>query len=191
VAHPLVRRLISPAGLVLVAVGFVLPFAAVSCDTPVKVTAQYTGTDLLVGGTPSVSVSGEGVSQQDTEEVSDEPIDVQPAAVLAMLAILAGILVAVLPGDRLRVLGGAAAAGATLVLLIVNQILVHGYLSREVEQEVGPSMPEGSSGGDFVSARYGFWLAVSFASLVVLFQAVELYRLYRKPRDLAALPPPA
>lgn len=187
--HPLVRRLISPAGLVLVAICFVLPFAAVSCAEPVQVTVEYTGTDMLAGGTPSVTVSGEGVSQSDTEELSDEPIEVQPAAVVAMLAILAGILVAVLPGGRLRVLGGAAAAGATLVLLIVNQVLVHGYLGREVEREVGDSMPDGGSGGDFVSARYGFWLAVAFASLVVVYHAYELYRLYRQPRDLAAVPP--
>jgi hypothetical protein len=180
--HPLVRRLISPAGLLLVALCFALPFVAVSCDTPIKASAQYTGADLVVGGSPSVSVDQGGAAQQQ-DELADEPIGVQPAAVVALLAVLAGILVAGLPGRRARVYGGVAAAAATVVLLAVNQILVEGYLSREVEREVGSDLPDGTSGGDFVEARYGFWLALALASAVLLYQCFELYREVRpRPR---------
>jgi hypothetical protein len=183
--HPLVRRLLSPAGLLLVALCFALPFVAVSCDTPIRASAQYTGADLVVGGAPTVSVAERGAAQQD-DELADEPIDVQPAAVVALLAILAGILVAFLPGRRARVYGGVAAVAATVVLLAVNQILVQRELSREVERELGSDLPAGTSGGDFVEARYGFWLALSLASAVLLYQCFELYRL---SRDLAGVLP--
>ena len=176
----LVRRLVSPAGLLLVAICFALPFVSVSCDTPVRLRADYAGTDLLVGGTPSVSVSDQDVSRLDADDLSDEPIDVQPAAVVAMLAILAGILVAALPGRRARLLGGTAAAAVTVVLIGVNEILAQRYLSREIERELGQDLPGGSGGGDFVHTRYGFWLALAFASAVALYNGFELYRDVRR-----------
>lgn len=179
-AHPLVRRLLSPVGLLLVAICFGLPFVAVSCESPgVTVTAEYTGTDLLVGGTPSVSVTGDQVSQESAEEEADDPIDVQPAAVLALLAIISGIGVAALPGHRRRLVGAAAAAGATLLLLVINQVLVQNYLSRQVEDEIGTDLPAGSSAGDFISARYGFWLALAVALTVTAYNGFELFR-YRR-----------
>ncbi len=184
--HPLVRRLISPAGLLLVALCFALPFVAVSCDTPVRASAEYTGADLVVGGTPSVSVAEGGVTQDDT--LPDERIDVQPAAGVALLAVLAGILVAALPGRRGRVYGGVVAAAATVVLLVVDQILVQGHLSRQVERELGADLPAGTSGGDFVEARYGFWLALALASAVLLYQCFELYQEVR-PRPPGARHP--
>jgi hypothetical protein len=177
-AHPLVRRLVSPAGLLLVAICFALPFVSVSCDTPVRLRADYSGVDMLGGGTPSVSVSDEAVSGQDAEDVSDEPIDVQPAAVVAMLAVVAGILVAALRGRRARLLGGTAAALATVVLLGVNQVLAQRHLSREIEREVGAELPGGASGGDYVHTRYGFWLALALACAVLLYQCFELRREY-------------
>jgi hypothetical protein len=177
--HPLLRRLVSPAGLLLVALCFTLPFVAVSCDTPVQVRADYAGTDMLAGGRPSVTVSDETVSPQDAEELSDEPIDLQPAAVLAMLAIVAGILVAALATRRARVLGGTVAAAATVLFLGLNQILVQRQLALQIEGELGAQLPGGTSGGDYVETRYGFWLALSFASAVVLYNGFELYRITR------------
>jgi hypothetical protein len=175
-AHPLVRRLVSPAGLLLVAICFALPFVSVSCDAPVRLRADYTGADLVVGGTPSVSVSDEAVSGQDADDLSDEPIDMQPAAVVAMLSIVAGILVAALRGRRARLFGGAAAALATAMFLAVNQILAQRHLSREITQEVGAQLPGGASGGDFVHTRYGFWLALALACAVTLYNGVAVYR---------------
>jgi hypothetical protein len=183
VGHPLVRRLISPAGLVLVAICFSLPFVSVSCDTPVRLRADYTGADMLVAGTPSVSVSDRDVSRQDADDLSDEPIDVQPAAAVAMLAVVAGILLAALPGRRARLLGGTAAAFATVLLLGVNQILVRRHLSGQIERELGSELPGGTSGGDYVHTRYGFWLALAFASAVTLYNCFHLFR------DLAVVPP--
>ena len=189
--HPLVRRLVSPAGLVLVALCFALPFAAVSCDTPIQVRADYSGTDMLTGGRPAVSVSDEAVSPQEAEELSDEPIDLQPAAVLAMLAIVAGILVAALPARRPRMFGGLAAAAAVVVFLGLNQFLVQRQLAREIEQEVGTQLPGGTSGGDFVHTRYGFWLALSLALAVTLYNGVELYRVRRSNGPGPPPQPPA
>jgi hypothetical protein len=183
--HPLVRRLISPAGLLLVALCFTLPFVAVSCDDPVQASVTYTGTDLLAGGTPSVSVAEDGVAEQDAEALPDEPIAVQPAAVVAMLAVLAGVLVAALPGRRARVFGGTAAAAATVALLAANQVLVQRHLAGEVERELGSELPDGAAAGDFVETRYGFWLALALAAAVLLYQCAELYRALRRPH-----PPP-
>jgi len=177
--NPLVRRLLSPAGLLLVALCFSLPFVAVSCDTPVQMRADYSGTDLLAGGRPSVSVSDEAVSQQDAEELSDEPIDLQPAAVLAMLAVIAGILVAALPTRRFQVFGGTVAAVATVLFLGLNQILTQRHLGREIEAELGAELPGGTSGGDYVETRYGFWLALSLACVVAIYNCFELYRVGR------------
>jgi hypothetical protein len=179
--HPLVRRLVSPAGLLLVAICLALPFVSVSCDSPVQLRADYTGADMLVGGKPTVSVSDKNVSQQDAADVSDEPIEVQPAAVVAFLAIAGGILVSALRGRRARLFGSAAAALATVVLLAVNQVLVGRYLSRQIEREVGRDLPGATSGGDYVHTRYGFWLALALACAVTLYNGVELYRAVRPP----------
>jgi hypothetical protein len=181
--HPLVRRLVSPAGLLLVAICFALPFVSVSCDSPVQLRADYTGTDMLVSGTPTVSVSDRDVSRQSADDLADEPIDVQPAAAVAMLAIVAGILVAALRGRRARLFGGTAAAAASVLLLAVNQVLVRRHLSGQIEQELGSRLPGGTSGIDYVHTRYGFWLALAFAS------AVTLYNCFHLLRDLAVEPP--
>lgn len=174
--HPMVRRLVSPAGLLLVAICFALPFVSVSCDTPVRLRADYTGVDMVGGGTPSVSVSDEAVSRQDADDLSDEPIDVQPAAVVAMLAIIAGLLVAALRGRRARLFGGTAAALATVVFLGINQILVRRHLSDEIEREVGAQLPGGARAGDFVHTRYGFWLALALACAVTAYNCAAVYR---------------
>jgi hypothetical protein len=190
--HPLVRRLVSPAGLLLVALCFALPFVAVSCDSPgVSVTAEYTGVDMLVGGAPAVTLSGDQVPPDPGD--ADVSIGVQPAAVLAMAATVAGILVAFVPGRRTRLLGGAVAATAAAVFLVVGQILVQGYLARQVESGVGADPPDGDRGADFVAARYGFWLALVLACAVALFHCFELYRTARprSPSEVTPAPQPS
>jgi hypothetical protein len=186
----MVRRLVSPAGLLLVALCFALPFVAVSCDSPeVSVTAEYTGTDMVVGGEPAVSVSGDQVPEEPGE--ADEALGVQPAAVLAIAAIVAGILVAFLPGRRTRLLGGAAAASAAVLFLVVSQILMQGDLAGRIDTEVGSDLPDGAGAGDFVHVQYGFWLALVLASAVALYNCVEFYLGARpQPSPVTSSPQP-
>jgi hypothetical protein len=92
--------------------------------------------------------------------------------------------VAALPGRRARVFGGAAAAVATVLLLAVNQILIEGHLARQVEHELGADLPNATRGGDYVEARYGFWVALALAAAVTVYSCYELFREVRpKPPE--------
>ena len=52
----LLDRLLSPAGFGLVLLFFLLPFVTVSCGVDNdKISANFTGVDLLVGGPPDIT----------------------------------------------------------------------------------------------------------------------------------------
>src|SRR5262245_29569108 len=85
----LLSRLLSPTGFVLILLLFGLPFLAASCEAPqgdFEFSATYTGVDLVVGGHPDLVSSVDDAS----ERRFDLPFPVQPLAVVALVAIVAG-----------------------------------------------------------------------------------------------------
>ena len=79
------KRWLRPAGFVLAGLFLLMPFIAVSCDTPGGYgraapggTTTYTGTDLISGGSPEVT-------EDKVREGADQKLDPQPLAMAAAL----------------------------------------------------------------------------------------------------------
>src|SRR6185295_7730742 len=85
----LIARLLSPTGFVLIVLLFGLPFLAASCEAPqgdFEFSATFTGVDLVVGGKPDLVSSVADAS----EKRFDVPFPMQPLAIAALVAIVAG-----------------------------------------------------------------------------------------------------
>src|SRR5688500_10135773 len=138
----LIARLLSPTGFVLILVLFGFPFLAASCVAPqgdFEFSATFTGVDLLVGGKPDL-VASEDVP---TEEQFALPLPVQPLAVVAVIAILAGAASTLL---RERVLRHAAGLGLA--------VLAVGTLAAAEMQALGDLVDEyGPLVADMVDAQ--------------------------------------
>src|SRR5689334_22022375 len=103
----LLPRLISPAGFLLALAFFLLPFAAVSCEVPSvgSVEASYTGVDLITGGDPSTTTTGEFTSDSSSPVKKDDPVpktDVQVLAIITAVLLAAGLVASAAPGIRTR-----------------------------------------------------------------------------------------
>jgi len=141
------------AGLPLVAVlaFFTFPLLTFSCGG-IEV-ANVTGYDLVVGGEISTADSSFG-SSGDSESQS---VEVEPLAVIAVLAAAFGALAA-FAGSSSRLLAGVSSTGA--VALVALMISLQGDISQA----------RAESGG-LISASFatGFWLALlGFAGSSIL-----------------------
>jgi hypothetical protein len=173
------RRLLSPAGFVLVILCFLFPFIAVSCQSPVgSVSVEYTGNDLAFGGQPSISTSDGDVPQ----ETDVPPATPQPLALLAYLLTIAGLFTTLIPSLRARLRTTAIIAGAAALFVIINETSVY---NRIVSQLAGGSGSRFDSGfgsvstdglSNLVHTQAGFWLAMLLLLAITTFNIVELVR---------------
>lgn len=162
--HRPLRRLVSPAGLLLALLCFGLPFVAVSCGTT---TVEYTGLDLVVGGTPTVT------EKNAIDSTPGMPIPVQPLAVLTVLSIAGGIAVVALP--RVPVLTRAVVASLAALLLMVNEIVTYQRIVHELRTSADLRIPAGQA-ADMVRMRSGFWFALALLLGVATYNVVEVVR---------------
>jgi hypothetical protein len=188
---PLLARLLSPAGFVLVLLLLLLPFLAVACDvsTPeqkLSFSATFTGWDFVVGGSPTVHSTVE--DQRLTE--AGAPIDVQPFAVATVVVLLAGAAAGLLRTTLARVTAGAIAGVLGAALLFAAEFQARSMLEDIVRADLGDLGP-GLTPADLVRTRYGFWLALLAVLGVALGNAIALSRALRPPDDLSGAPPVA
>jgi hypothetical protein len=157
--------MIRPAGFVVAGLLMFLPFVSVSCDVPGGYaraapggTTTYTGVDLIVGGEPGVDPPDklrEGVSAQ---------LAPQPLAILTLLLLITGIVVALRVHQALvRRATLALLSGAAAICLVVNQITVQTLLHSRVPPK-------------YVHNQPGFWLCLSMLVVVMFANAIGWLR---------------
>ena len=124
----LLRRILSPAGFLLVACCFLLPFLGIDFDSPLlRGRAGWSGVDLAVGGNASVSLhiiwyteAGELRREATTIEafygaereqqfVPHRFLHSQALAIAGAVMVLAGLLSGVLAGERVQAMVAALA----------------------------------------------------------------------------------
>ncbi len=169
-------RWLSPIGLALALACLWLPFLMGSPrpapSNPLATTAPsitYTGYDLVVGGTADVLIP---LYRQDTEsyestQVSDEQMYGHPQprlprsvyGLIAVALICVGIVASLIPAGRTRnAMSAAVALLGSLAILAVEVAQ-----RREVAHLLVPLLgfPSNEPLVDFVSLRYGFWMAMA------------------------------
>lgn len=157
--------MIRPAGFVVAGLLMFLPFISVSCDVPGGYgraapggTTQYSGVDLIVGGEP-------GVDPPDKLREGDSGrIAPQPLAILTVLLLIAGIVIALRVGHTLsRRAAIALLSGVAAICLVVNQITVQTLLFERVPSK-------------YVHNQPGFWLCLSTLVVVMFANAIGWLR---------------
>jgi hypothetical protein len=172
------RRLISPSSLTLILLCFFLPFFSLSCESGFGgITITYSGTDLAFNGEPSVSgIPASELTDSDWEEIESGG---SPLIIVALLSVLAGIgLGAGLPSALARRLSGAVSAGLALLLVLVNQLVMHSEVDRMLEEEAASADMFGAMATDMVSTHneFGFWVVLLLLLGVAAYNVVELVR---------------
>ncbi len=190
---PVLRRLLSPGGFVLVALCFALPFLTVSCEAPGHTgSGTYRGVDLVVGGSPELSWDGltkdvlpeEFRSEQDPDEPA--PLDPQPLAVIAMILVLVGAGTALLGTEWSRALAGLACAAVAAMFLAGAQTVLRSHLQAELDEGGVRAAP----GIDVtITDRYGFWLAIGLLLVLAAVQFGLLILASRRPPEWSGVPP--
>jgi hypothetical protein len=141
----LVDRLLSPAGFGLALLFFLLPFVSVSCGAQVDeppnqgrhtYDVTFTGVDLLIGGSPDVSLTApDDAGQETTVRLDDEGVaefeaalipgdNSQPLAIAAATVIFFGMTVSLVLPLRRRVAVSFAVAATAAALLVVQVVVV-------------------------------------------------------------------
>lgn len=171
-------RLLTPAGLGLALMCFLVGFLAVSCGTPGGYgragqggTTTYTGLDLAAATPPTVTG---GVLHGEVAGRSDD-LGWHPVILLAAIAIAVG-MVAGAGRFRLRrhvVVGSTAAA---IVLLVAGEITARDRLVDQVAAQVARPLPAGRTPGDYVSVASGFTGALLLTGTVLVCYVVAHLR---------------
>jgi hypothetical protein len=181
-------RWISFSGFILVGLLFLFPFVTVSCAAPggygrasAGATTNYSGVDLAVGGTPSVDGA---LRPSDARQPDDLPA--QPAAVLALLVVIAGaVVVAVVRAARARRLAVAAAAVLAAVLVGVAVAGAHSLVEARLRAQLTAEMPAGKTAADFVGTGSGAWLSMVVLGVLGLANLIGWWRFGADPGVLA------
>ena len=189
------NRRASVAGLVLVALLFLLPFCSVSCAGGNLV--SYRGQQLATGGDVSVSLSstlgGTTPSGPRTPSPSDafapsflQPTaqqdqahtDIQPLALVAAVAVVLALLVAaVIAVDRIRALALAVLAAVGGVALIVLQpVMNHAFSTSLADAEAFSRTQQTSSSFSLnipdltglISLDWSAWYYIAIVGLVLV-----------------------
>lgn len=175
-------RFASPAGFVLVLLlFFLLPFVSASCDVPGygEAGATYTGSHLVSGTDPEVPDELKRLADdpESPAALSDPPDPgVQFLAIgLAVLA-AAGVLTALVPHMKARLLTGAALAAATLVTTVVTMAVAQSNLQDALLDWARQTGAAESEDGDRLQTavtevthtEVGFWLMVVVLALITL-----------------------
>jgi uncharacterized membrane protein YphA (DoxX/SURF4 family) len=181
-------RVISPAGLLLALLCLGLPFVTVSCESSiVSVSADYSGWDFVFGGEPDITESVP--SEAPASKPQDASTPLQPLALLAFIAVVAGIVLSLaMPRQRMT---SAVAAGSAALLLFVNQIVVRSHMVDELQKGtfLSPRMAD-----DMIESRFGYWLTLLLLLGVAGHGAVEVAhqhhpRTSTNPAERDQLPP--
>ncbi|GAA1796430.1 hypothetical protein GCM10009682_17690 [Luedemannella flava] len=181
---PLLSRLLSPAGLVLAALLFGLPFLAVGCDRPEqRGWLTYSGADLVTNGAPTVEkwTPQDGEMSYEDRSAAEDMFDIdvsvnailasaQPWSILAVGMIAFGIVAGLaLRPARLRMIAGAAAALSAAVALLIAVLWAQGDIAEHLitaATDFYGSPVSLDSAREFVPIRYGFW--VTFGLLIFI-----------------------
>jgi hypothetical protein len=175
-------RFASPAGFVLVLLlFFLLPFVSASCDVPGygSAGATYKGSHLVSGTDPAVpdELKRLGEDPESPAALSDPPDPgVQLLAIgLAVLA-AAGVLTALIPHMKARLLSGGVLAAATLVTTVVTMSVAQSNLQDSLLSWARETGAAESQDGDRLQTavaevthtEVGFWLMVAVLALITL-----------------------
>lgn len=175
-------RFASPAGFALVLLlFFLLPFVSASCDVPGygNAGATYNGSHLVSGTDPAVPAELRDLANdpESPTALSDPPDPgVQLLAIgLAILA-AAGVLTALIPHLKVRLLAGGALAAATLVVTVVTMAVAQSNLQNALVDWASRTGAAESQDGDRLRAavtevthtEVGFWLVVVLLTLITL-----------------------
>jgi hypothetical protein len=178
-------RFASPAGFVLVLLlFFLLPFVSASCDVPGygEAGATYTGSHLVSGTDPEVPAELQDLADDpESPTALTDPPDpgVQLLAIgLAVLA-AAGVLTALVPHLKARLLGGAALAAVTLVVTVVTMSVAQSNLQDSLVDWARQTGAAESQDGDRLQTavtevthtEVGFWLMIVVLALITLMAA--------------------
>lgn len=198
----LLRRLLSPVGFLFVLVCFLLPFAAVSCESPDlgRNSLSYSGVDLMTGGRAQLEASdqlratyAEGPPEDPDSQTPAVPV--QSLVLAALVCAVAGIVVAVLRRPWPRALAGTATALLTVIALGGGEILALRSVRRSATGPatdiLGAQANDSSNLHLDVHPRYGFWLALLLCVALAAGNGWNLFRLSRKeeqPEQVATEP---
>jgi hypothetical protein len=172
------RRILSPAGYLLVAILFLLPFAGLDFDSPlVRGRAGWSGVDLAVGGQAAISLDIIWYSEDRrlrTEATTMEAfygeerakqflphrfLHSQALAIAAVILVLAGLLSRVLAGERVQALVAAVAGLGAAACLSIAEVRALDFT------------------GPYTSPEYGFWLASGLLAALGIANAGHAIRL--------------
>jgi hypothetical protein len=172
------RRILSPAGYLVVAFLFLLPFVALDFDSPlVRGQAAWSGVDLTVGGEAGISLNiiwyggaGELRTEATTIEAfyGDERaqqflphrfLHSQALAIAGAMMVLAGLLSGILAGERIQALVAAVAGLSAAALLSIAEARAVGFT------------------GPYTQTEYGFWLVLGLLLALGAANAVHAVRL--------------
>jgi hypothetical protein len=188
----LLDRLLSPAGFGLVLLLFLLPFVTVSCGVDNdKISANFTGVDLLVGGPPDITghdVDADAAAQ--LVAVFENDYQVEPLAIVAAGLVFVGMLLALIPVARIRAWASAGAAAVSLLVLgvvvflrapsHVDAAMDHFKAATNIEEDVNAA----------TAGAYGFWLAVVLLAGLGVWNGFQAVRTDRPDADDGDGPPP-
>jgi hypothetical protein len=172
----LLGKLFSPAGFGLVLLLFFLPFVAVSCGPAEhRVTATYSGLDMVVGNAPYFS--GPDIRPDDQTNVSalfQDQYTNEPLALTAAVIVFVAMGAALLNQRRLRHFGAITAAAVAAALLLAGEIrsidrLNHVQL-RDNTGQITDLSPVNAQ------PRIGFYLAMAILLALVVGHAIALSR---------------
>jgi len=162
---------VSACLFLLVVACFVLPFASTSCTLPggygrggPGTSTVYRGVDLAFDTVPEVTPPDRPARTGYGPD--DGRLGVQPLALFALAAALAGIVVSLLPIRR-RVALTTTWAAATLVLLVADQAVLTGEITDRIQHEMAQPLPAGKQPIDYVGNGLGFQLGLLLLVLVV------------------------
>lgn len=154
---------------------FLLPFLAVSCDTPGGYgrmerggTTSYSGLDLAFGSKPSID---DEEHLRPPRERQDDTLNAQPIMLVA-LAVLVTALVLCIRARRRRAWLVATAAGAA-VLTTIGVVVARSSLVDKVARQAARPFPRDKSAGDYVAVGIGYWGVVVFIGIALVLGALE------------------
>jgi hypothetical protein len=167
----LADRLLSPAGFGLALLLLLLPVVTVSCgssaeEVPYKIDYTFTGLDLVTGGGPELSgvVPDDNGAPMTVSGASDDGLfaeqvgrPIQPLAVAAALALVAGLVAGLVLPVALRGRVTGALALAALTLLVVEVLAI---VPARAAEELAEAFPDDPTLATHTRPAIGFYLVL-------------------------------
>lgn len=179
---PRLRRVVTPAGLVLTLTMFFFGFVAVSCSTPggfgrggPGATTTYTGVALITRGAPEVTADHQVAINAQLPDGVGPIVWLASSVILILLALAAAWA---LP-QRHDVIGGTAAAGA--ISLGVGGWQAWRSVVDLVTEQVSPRLQSGQKPSQFVQVLPPYWIAVGLLAGIALLHGVASIRDAQQP----------